>query len=743
MSHGSLTPVLHFLRRAVTAEDEATDGQLLQRFVATREEAAFAGLVRRHSALVLSVCRRILNDGHDAEDAFQGTFLVLARKAASIRKRQSVAAWLHGVACRVARKARAAAARRHVMTGQVTAMSNADPAAEAAGRELRPLLDEELSRLPEKYRAPLVLCYLEGLTTEEVAQRLGWPRGTVSGRLARARDLLRNRLARRGLALSGAALAALLAENAATAAPAALTAAAIEAAVNFARGTAATASPAALALAEGVLTTMRLTRLTLIAVMALALAGSAAGLLGQVYRSGRTAAKEPPGRAEPPGVVFGRLDRPPDDRERLQGTWIAVTIEINGQKVAPEPDRPFRVVVKGDRITFNPDTDNRVSTFKLDPDKKPRAILLTPQDGPAKGRTVEGIYAIDPAGRLSLCFDNTQGKTRPAEFATAPGSGLTLLVLERQRETAGAPAPAKDEALLTLTGSGAAVRSVAFSPDARAIAACAEDGSTHVWDARTGKLRVALRGTESKAQSLAVSPDGRLIAVCAMATRDQKETGEVMILDATTGKVVRTLAGHDRPVNAVAFSPDGRWLVSAGQDRTTRLWDAATGRVLMTLRVAAGTAAATFSPDGKLLVSAGADGTVRLWDAATGWELMALAGHTGGVASVAFSPDGRLLASAGSDETARLWDVRSGKEVRRIVGHKKAIHAVAFSPDGKLLATAGDDGTVRLWNAATGEEVKVFQGHNKAVFSVAFSPDGTRLASGSADGTVKIWAVPR
>jgi RNA polymerase sigma factor (sigma-70 family) len=168
-------------------------------------------LVQRHGPLVLSVCRRVLQNAHDAEDAFQATFLVLVRKADSIAKPDSLANWLYGVAFRTAKKARTTASRRRNYERQAISMCVADPAPEAAWRELRTVLDEELYRLPEKYREPLVLCYLQGKTNEEAARQLGWPVGSMSARLARGRELLRDRLASRNRAVPPALLGALLA----------------------------------------------------------------------------------------------------------------------------------------------------------------------------------------------------------------------------------------------------------------------------------------------------------------------------------------------------------------------------------------------------------------------------------------------------------------------------------------------------------------------------------------------------
>ncbi len=194
-----------------------SDGRLLERFASHREEAAFEALVRRHGPMVWGVCRRVLRDHHDAEDAFQATFLVLARKGQSIAHRELVANWLYGVACRTALKARSTRAKRRRREGQVTEMPEPETVSLDHRDDLNEWLDRELSRLPDKYRIPIVLCELEGQSHREVAERLGWPIGTVSGRLSRARAMLARRLSRRGMSLSIGSLAVVVAQDAASA----------------------------------------------------------------------------------------------------------------------------------------------------------------------------------------------------------------------------------------------------------------------------------------------------------------------------------------------------------------------------------------------------------------------------------------------------------------------------------------------------------------------------------------------
>jgi RNA polymerase sigma-70 factor (ECF subfamily) len=208
----------HIHRAALLhARDGATDAQLVESFVARRDEAAFEALLRRHGPMVMAVCRRVLRHAQDAEDAFQATFLVLARKAGSLRSRDLLGNWLYGVAQRTAMKARALSAKRRTKERQAGHLSELKVQADGPSDELLARLDAELSRLPDKYRVPIVLCELDGKSRKEVARLLGLPEGTLSWRLAHAKKLLARRLSRYGAALSAGSVAALLSRDTASA----------------------------------------------------------------------------------------------------------------------------------------------------------------------------------------------------------------------------------------------------------------------------------------------------------------------------------------------------------------------------------------------------------------------------------------------------------------------------------------------------------------------------------------------
>src|SRR5262245_8775697 len=234
--------------------------------------------------------------------------------------------------------------------------------------------------------------------------------------------------------------------------------------------------------------------------------------------------------------------------------------------------------------------------------------------------------------------------------------------------------------------------------------------------------------------SVAFSPDGKRLATGSL------EDHIVKLWDAATGQELITLKGHSDAVTSVAFSPGGKRLATGSSDRTVKLWDAATSQETLTLKGHTSAVwSVAFSPDGKRLATGSQDHSVKLWDAATGQELLTLRGHSDSVQSVAFSPDGKRLATGGGAGTVKLWDAATGQELLTLKGPSEGIRSVAFSPDGKRLATGRADFTVKLWHADSGQELLTLKGHSGSVASVAFSPDGKRLATGSVDRTVRLW----
>ncbi len=306
--------LLRLRRSAEPPGGGLSDAELLRRFVRQRDEAAFELLVWRHGPMVLSVCRRVLRHSHDAEDAFQAAFLALVRKAGSIARGGAVAPWLYRVAFRVALRARAAAARRLPRPG----LPDDLPAPEAdspAERDWQPILDEEIDRLPERYRRPVVLCHLQGCTLAEAARQLGCPRGTVAVRLVRARQRLRARLTRRGVVLAAALSTALAAGQSA---PAALVKATVRAALAYALGGAASALPTSvLTLTEGVLRAMFLSKLKFAAAVVLATALIGAGAGWATHRAG---ADEAPGAGPiaQAGAPPNAPGRPAEDEKAVE-----------------------------------------------------------------------------------------------------------------------------------------------------------------------------------------------------------------------------------------------------------------------------------------------------------------------------------------------------------------------------------------------------------------------------------------
>jgi RNA polymerase sigma factor (sigma-70 family) len=420
-------PIMQHLRRAALLPDDGgalTDGQLLESFVAQKDEAAFHALVRRHGPMVLGVCRRILRNIHDADDAFQATFLVLVRKASTVKPREMVGGWLHGVAWHTARKARANAARRYQKEKLLAATYEPEAPAPSPWPDLQVILDGELKGLPSKYRLPILLCDLERKTIKETARQLGWPPGTVAGRLARARVLLARRLTRRGIGLPAGALAGLLAQKALADVPAALTAATSQAVRALAAGHAGTISANVLALTQGVLKSMLTIRLKVATavLMGVAFACCGVGVLthkasGQIKHGDKARAKE----------VEPRPAHARSDKESLQGLWLVVSVESGGKPAAALAPTEAAFMVDGNRACWQTKSQTMQGGLYLDPTSRPAAY-----DFATSEKTVEGIYALD-GDRLRLCCDFAPDAKRPRRFATQHGSQQVLIVLKRKK----------------------------------------------------------------------------------------------------------------------------------------------------------------------------------------------------------------------------------------------------------------------------------------------------------------------
>ena len=624
-----------------------TDAELLERFLARdpgTAELAFAVLVERHGPLVQRVCRGVLRDQHLAEDAFQSTFLVLVQKASSLRVQATLAPWLHSVAVRVSRDARATAARRAKHERKAAELATTLLSIETDPREDQELpLQEELAKLAERHRRPIVLCDLQGLTHEQAAKLLGTPVGTIKSRLARGREHLRRALARRSLVHSESALPAILAVDAfKPELPTALVDRTARLAALAAEHKALTAAaiPSSVAiLAQGALKSMSISRLKFAAAAVLI---AASFVIGIGYAGSGSHAQDGPASKPIPRAPARPLDAVVQDLFDSAGLVRSVAFTGDGK---------FLIA----------------ATTSRDDDKDDGTIRLWD----AKGATTLPPIALDGD---------------PFAMAVAP-DGLSLAVAVARDTKA-----ARTTSILVVSVSsgkkmstwtlkqGVDVWALTFTPDGGALAGGTGGlrdshfyGEVDVWNVQTGEEIRSFKGHPNPVMSLVFSHDGHVLA-SASGTYGAP-TGEVRLWEFESGRLLHTLTEPNLAIVTVAFSPDDKTLASGGTNwRETgvtgglvTLWDVQTGKRRLTLPAFPSYVhAVLFAPTGTRLatasVSSDNDAKVTIWNSETGTQLETLppGKTTRGITAVkclAISPDGRTLAAGGASGMLRLWSV--------------------------------------------------------------------------------------
>ncbi|HTU92216.1 MAG TPA: sigma-70 family RNA polymerase sigma factor [Gemmataceae bacterium] len=705
----ALTALIARCRVLCRPRSQAADAELLSRFAQQRDAAAFEDLLERHAALVWGVCRRIVANEADCEDAFQATFLALVRRAAAIDARPSLGAWLHTVAVRVARKTLARSRRQRPQANLPEPATAGDVADEVGSRELFRIVDEEIERLPAAVRAPLILCCLEGRTRDEAAAVLGCSVAAVKGRLERGRDLLRQRLQRRGVELPAAFLVLGLT---ATRIRAALWAKTMQSALY-------TPAPAIVALAEAGVSAAMIGKCKLI-LAALLLVSSAAGVAGTLLME-----KPAPAPASPqtkPAATESKKPETPQVRRDRHGD------PLPEGAIARLGTVRWRHGVFVHALAYSPD-GKRIVTAGIG-----RALVLW-----------------DAASGKELPVFPSRGQILHAAFSP---DGKVIAITKGAGQLWDA-ASGKMLRELKVKGVQFRVMALAFAPDGKLLATANTDNAVHLWDAESGdeKHRIDCQQGD-RLWAVAFAPDGKLLA-------SGGSDGTIRLWDAVTYKEVRRMATNKKAIRSLVFSPSGKWLASRSlQGDSPRLWDVATGREIRRFGDKQGASGPlAFSPDGKLLASGYWDGTFRLWDAASGEEKRHWRGGAGPALGLAFSPDGKTLASAACwGGGIRLWEVATGRERHSSEGHRGLITLLRFSADKKTLLSGGFDRNVLCWDVVTQTPRRQLTWTREsccAIYTItedrcylnmkggyALSPDGNTLAAGSYNADeVWLWDV--
>jgi RNA polymerase sigma factor (sigma-70 family) len=749
MTDSDLTVLLRHLRKLTDADPEATDAELLASFTSNADEATFTTLVRRHGRMVLGVCRRILDNAQDAEDAFQATFLILARKAGTVRQRQSLASWLHGVARRVALKAHRQTMRRRTHERQATQAAGArpEPSVTAASRELQTALDEALASLPEKYRIALILCYFEGRTVEEAAREIGCPRGTVASRLAQGRQLLRDCLARRGLALSTAALTTYLLGGTALALPAPLLAATASAALT---SSATTLSPPVLDLAaEGPSTfSARASALILL-------------LCTTLFVTGVLALARPPatGPIQTPAV-----QNEPELRDQLGDPLPAGALARLGSCRLRPSDGTFDLVYTPDGKSLISARTDRVIQFWDARTGEPGQQLRQPTDFRAFVLSIDGSTLVTlaedalrvwdvPTGRIRCAIAVQEGEvanesthSRVHPLAVSADGRTVAVGLKDSRIRLHDTATGRT--LRELPGQGKPATLLRFTPNGRNLLVVA-GFSVRGWDLATARETFTL--DRQAVEALEVAPDGKTFATGGGRFVDNVRQAELILRETATGREIRRFEGHQHFIGALTFAPDGKTLASTepandGFVTLVHLWDLTTGEELQRSERPQGhwVHRLTFAPDSRTLALStwpGCEVIDRL-DPWTG-QTSDVAGPRDSARAIAFSPDGQFVVSAGWGSTIDVWDAATGRFLRTLPGKARCLLLLTFTPDGRTLLAGSlptqPEGGIHRWDFMTGKESGTCSiASEKPALAVTVSADSKRMTTVSTERAA-VW----
>ncbi len=778
MSAPSAEVLQQYLRRLCERAAAPADAVLLERFVRANDRDAFEMLIARHGPMVLGSARRLVDESHDAEDVFQAVFLSLARLAKTIRQGQTLPAWLHKATCRIAAKVRANRQQPGCFKqpGCLKRSVESDPAAGLVWQEVRQALDEELQRLPDRLRSPLVLCYLSGLARDEAAKQLGWSLGTLKRRLEEARKILRLRLERRGIAAVGLALTVLT--------PRALQAAVSKSLCDSALGlifstrgaVPPTVSALVLSSAGGIKGVAMKSILALVVGIAVgvgiyAARGQADQVVGQHAAAvGFEQERNPiPVRQEGNPVQIGqkRSSIPQEDDPLSAGATLrfgtsrfrhgirvsAMTVSPDGKMAFVANDNHFSRAfdLATGRVLFSVNLGS-VEVGAFSPDRRTLVVkqgfVLHVRDAVTGNeiRTIE-LPRVNPWSSEAPLEFTPDGKA----IAVTPQGKVVHLIDYQSGQTIRDFAHDNPESALN---DFPQVLAIAFSRDAKLMATggYSNDKNNYfarLWDVETGKeLRRFMHGERGYGiGSLAFSPDGKTLA-----TLGTQGGVLLRLFDVDTGKERRAFP-KDQSVRpgrgSVAFSPDGKTVAAAGT--SIRLYDTTIGEER--LRIDRRASNLQFTEGGKTLTGA-MDGAIYSWDTATGKSLIPEAGDSV-VDQILVTADGKRVITRGQNGAAHIWDGASAKHLRRLETGWQ--HRMTISPDGRFLAWPVDDydvtfkdpatpdstyyGTrIRLYDIAADKIVDRFPTFKGSAQDVSFTGDGKKLVTvDSRPGMVRIW----